>query len=43
MYCENSQEAEFTKMLGEVESYYFTNRGELVFNLKFDSGSMIFR
>jgi heat shock protein HslJ len=43
MYCENSQEAEFTKMLGEVESYYFTNKGELVFNLKFDSGSMIFR
>ena len=43
MYCENSQEAEFSKMLGEVESYYFTNRGELVFNLKFDSGSMIFR
>lgn len=43
MYCANSQEAEFTKMLGEVESYYFTNRGELVFNLKFDSGSMIFR
>lgn len=43
MYCENSQEAEFTKMLGEVQSYHFTNKGELVFNLKFDSGSMIFR
>lgn len=43
MYCENSQEAEFTKMLGEVQSYYFTNKGELVFNLKFDSGLMIFR
>ncbi len=43
MYCDNSQETEFTKMLGEVESYHFTNKGELVFNLKFDSGSMIFR
>ena len=43
MYCEGSQEAEFGKMLGEVQSYLFTSKGELVFDLKFDSGSFIFR
>ena len=43
MFCEGSQEQEFSKMLGEAESYFFTNRGEMVFDLKFDSGSAIFR
>lgn len=43
MYCEGSQESEFSKMLGEVQSYLFTSKGELVFNLKLDSGSFIFR
>ncbi len=42
MYCEGSQEALFTKMLGQVESFYFTSRGELVFNLK-GGGTMIFK
>ncbi len=43
MYCEGSQEAEFSKSLSEVVSYFFTNKGELVLELKYDSGSMIFR
>ena len=43
MYCEGSQEADFSKALGEAESYRFTSKGELIFGLKFDSGSMIFR
>ena len=43
MYCEGSQEQEFSKMLGEVESFFFTEKGELVFDLKFDSGTSIFR
>jgi heat shock protein HslJ len=43
MFCENSQESAFTGMLGKVQSYFFTSRGRLVFDLKFDSGSMIFR
>ncbi|MFH1151897.1 MAG: META domain-containing protein, partial [Nanoarchaeota archaeon] len=43
MYCEGSQESDFTKTLNEVESYLFTSKGELVLGLKFDSGSMILR
>lgn len=43
MYCEGSQEAEFVKMLLEVRSYFFTSKGELIFEIKFDSGSMRFR
>ena len=43
MYCEGSQESEFTKMLNEIQSYKFTSKGELIFSLKFDSGSFIFR
>lgn len=43
MYCEGSQEAEFSKMLTETGSYFFTSKGELVLNLKFDSGSVIFK
>lgn len=43
MFCENSQENDFSKSLGEVQSYYFTSKGELIFNLKLDSGTMIFR
>ncbi len=43
MYCEDSQEAVFSKMLSEVHSYFFTAKGELVFDLKFDSGSVVFR
>ncbi len=43
MYCEGSQEAEFTKMLTETQSYMFTSKGELVLMLKYDSGSVYFR
>ena len=42
-YCLDSQESEFTSMIQEVQSYLFTSRGELVLELKYDTGSMIFR
>jgi heat shock protein HslJ len=41
MFCEDSQEQEFLKMLEEVQSFFFTNKGELILNLKLDSGSAI--
>jgi len=43
MYCEDSQEAEFAAMLRNAQSYFFTGRGELIFDLMFDTGSSIFR
>lgn len=43
MYCEGSQEQEFSKSLSEVSSYHFTSKGELVFDLKYDSGIAIFK
>jgi heat shock protein HslJ len=43
MYCEGSQEQDFIKMLGEVQDYMFTSKGELVFGLSYDSGSMMFK
>ena len=43
MYCENSQEAEFLKLLENTQSYHFSNRGELILDLKFDSGTVMFR
>ena len=43
MYCDGSQESEFSKALSEAQSYHFTSKGELVFDLKLDSGIMIFR
>ncbi len=42
MYCDGSQESEYSKMLSEVQSYHFTLKGELVFDLK-SGGSMVFR
>ena len=42
MFCENSQEQEFSSLLTEVQSFFFTSKGKLVFDLKFDSGSAIF-
>ena len=42
-YCEGSREAEFTSLLGEAQSYHFTSKGELVIDLKFDSGSAVFK
>lgn len=43
MYCDGSQESEYSKMLGDIESYSFTSRGELVFTLKQGSGESIYR
>ena len=43
MFCPDSQENDFAKMLGEVQSYFFSPQGELVLGLKFDSGSVIFK
>lgn len=42
-FCKDSQEQEFASLFGEIQSFFFTSRGELVFELKFDSGSVIFR
>ena len=43
MFCEGSQELVFSEMLREIRSFFFTSRGELVLELKFDTGSVIFR
>jgi heat shock protein HslJ len=43
MYCANSQEDAFTKMLTQTGSYIFTSKGELVLLIKYDSGSIFFR
>ena len=44
VYCEGSQENVFRKLLQEeVSSFLFTSKGELVFDLKFDSGTAIFK
>jgi heat shock protein HslJ len=42
-YCKRSQEADFTSLLEKANGYHFTSKGELIFDLKFDSGSVIFR
>lgn len=42
MACEGSQESEYVKALSQVSSYFFRTNGELVFDLKYDSGSSIF-
>jgi heat shock protein HslJ len=43
MYCEGSQEAEFATMLQTAQGHHFTSRGELIVDLKFDSGSVVFK
>lgn len=43
MFCEGSQEGDFTKMLENSTGYHFTSKGELILDLKFDSGSVTFR
>jgi heat shock protein HslJ len=43
MYCEGSQEQLFSKMLENVSSYLFTDDGQLVLELKYDSGSIRLR
>ncbi len=43
MFCDDSQETEFAQLLVHTDSYHFTNRGELVLDLKSDKGSIVFR
>jgi len=43
MYCDGSQEALFTEMLSNSTNYRFTSKGELIFDLKSNVGSMVFR
>lgn len=42
MYCDGSQEMEFQKMLSEPVTFMFTDAGELILMLPYDSGSVIF-
>lgn len=43
MYCDGSQEGEMRKILENTGSYHFTNRGELILELKSGSGTATFR
>jgi len=43
MYCDGSQEAVFTKSVSESNSVFFTEEGNLVLLLPYDSGSVIFK
>lgn len=43
MYCESSQETEYAKLLENTSGYHFTSRGQLILDLKYDSGSVIFK
>lgn len=43
MYCEGSQESDFASLLQNASGYLFTSKGELVLDLKFDSGTVTFR
>lgn len=42
MFCEGSQEGAFSQLLTDTQSYHIAG-GELIFDLKFDSGSVLFR
>lgn len=43
MYCEGSQDSAFMKMVQDSNQYLFTSKGELVLNIKLDSGAVYFR
>lgn len=43
MFCQGSQEMEFSQLLTNSSGYHFTSKGELILDLKFDSGSVVFR
>lgn len=43
MACGNSQESEFITMLSNVDRYHFGLGGELILEIKFDSGVVVFR
>lgn len=42
-FCADSQEQEFVQMLEHVSGYHFGPDGELILDLKFDSGSIVLR
>jgi len=42
-YCEGSQENEFAQTLKEIVTFFFTEEGVLIMELKYDSGSMTFK
>lgn len=42
-FCAGSQEMEFIGMLQSVSSFIFTSRGQLIMELKYDSGLMFFQ
>lgn len=42
MYCEGSEEGVFADLLGQIETYTFTSKGELLLGLKKASGTAIF-
>jgi heat shock protein HslJ len=43
MFCPDSQETVFADMLSQVSAFIFTSRGELVLELKYDSGQIQFK
>jgi hypothetical protein len=43
MFCEGSQEGEFTAALGETVGYHFTGKGELILELKDKKGTVTLR
>lgn len=42
-FCEGSQEQEFVGVFEHVSGYHFGPGGQLILDLKFDSGSVVFR
>lgn len=43
MFCEESQEPDFLAVLESAQGYHFTSRGELILELKSDSGTATLR
>lgn len=43
MFCDGSQEGEFLRFVSDSTSYHFTSKGELILDIKFDSGTVLFR
>ena len=42
MYCEGSQETEFSNLIAEVDGYMFDDNGQLLLALPYDSGTLVF-
>ena len=43
MFCAESQETEFFELIANSSGYHFTSRGQLILDLKYDSGTVTFR